>query len=87
MALASESSGVSRGEEMTKSMMQIVEIMLNARDREAVIDKVVDRTVEISGRFDGKNITKFLATYRNEMQQREVHDRSEIASFKRVVEP
>jgi hypothetical protein len=47
----------------------------------------VDRRVEISGRFDGKNITKFLATYRNGMQQRDMHDRSEIASFKWVVEP
>jgi hypothetical protein len=37
--------------------------------------------------FDGTNITKFLATYRSEMQQRDVNDRSQIASFKRVVEP
>jgi hypothetical protein len=87
MALTGDSTGVSRGEEMTKGMMQIVELMLKARDREAMIDKVVDRTVQIIGRFDGKNITKFLATYRNEMQQREVQDQTQIASFKRVVEP
>jgi hypothetical protein len=49
MASVGESSGVSRGEEMTKSMMQIVKIMVNSRDREAVIDKTVDQTVEISG--------------------------------------
>jgi hypothetical protein len=52
---------------MTKSMMQIVEFMLKAKDREVLIDKAVDRTVEIFGRFDGKNTTKFLATYQNEM--------------------
>jgi hypothetical protein len=87
MASAGDSTGVSRGEEMTKGMMQIVELMLKARDREALIDKAVDRTVQITGRFDGKNITKFLATYRNEMQQRDVQDQTQIASFKRVVEP
>ena len=31
-----------------KGMVSIVEIMLKARDREALIDKVVDRTMEIA---------------------------------------
>jgi hypothetical protein len=81
------STSGTRGEQMTKCMMQIVELMLKARDREALIDKAVDRTVQIAGRFDGKNITKFLSTYRNEMRQRDVLDQTQIASFKRVVEP
>jgi hypothetical protein len=87
MASAGGSTGVSRGEEMTKGMMQIVQLMLKARDREALIDKAIDQTVQITCRFDGKNITKFLAMYRNEMQQRDVQDQTQIASFKRVVEP
>jgi hypothetical protein len=45
MALVGGSTDVSCGEEMTKDMMQIVELMLKARDREALIDKAVDRTV------------------------------------------
>jgi hypothetical protein len=61
--------------------------MLKERDREALIDKAVDRTVEIAGRFGGKNITDFLVTYRNEMQQRDVNDLKQISGFKRVVEP
>ena len=36
----------SGGEEMMTSMAQIVKIMLTARDREALIDKAVDRTVQ-----------------------------------------
>jgi dephospho-CoA kinase len=48
--------------------------------------KAVDRTVEIAGRFGGKNITDFLATDRNEMQQRHVNDLKQISSLKRVVE-
>jgi hypothetical protein len=87
MASTGDSTGVSRGEELTKGMMQIVELMLEARDREALIDKAVDRTVQIPGRFDGKNIMKSLATYRNEIQQRDVLDQTQIASSKRVVEP
>ena len=79
-------SGTQR-EELTKGMVSVVEYVLKTRDREALIDKVVDRTVKIAGRFGGKNITDFLATYRNKMQQRDVHDVKQISSFKRVVEP
>jgi hypothetical protein len=43
--------------------------------------------VELAGGFGGKNITYFLATYRNKMQQRDVNDLKQIFSFKRVVEP
>ena len=68
-------------------MAQIVEIMLDARDWEALIDKAVDRSVEIAGRFSGKNVTDFLATHRNEMQQRDIHDLKQISSFKHVVDP
>ena len=67
-------------------MVSVVEYMLKMRDREALIDKVVDRTVEIAGWFGGKNITNFLATYRNEMQQRDIQDLKQISNFKRVVE-
>jgi dephospho-CoA kinase len=81
------STSGTQGEELTKGMVSVVEFMLKARDREALIDKAVDRTVEIAGRFGGKNITNFLATYRNEMQQRDVNDLKQISSFKRVVEP
>jgi hypothetical protein len=62
------STSGTQGEELTKGMVSVVEFMLKARDQEALIDKAVDRTVEIDGRFGGKNITNFLATYRNEMQ-------------------
>jgi hypothetical protein len=68
-------------------MMQLVELMLTVRDREALIDKTVDRSVEIVGRFNGKNVTDFLATYRHKMHQRDVHDLKQISSFKHVVDP
>ena len=68
------STSGSQGEELTKSMVSVVEYMLKVRDREALIDKVVDHTVDIAARFGGKNVTDFLATYRNEMQQRDIQD-------------
>jgi hypothetical protein len=69
-------------------MVSVVEFMLKARDREALINKVVDRTVEIARRFGPKNIMDFLATYRsNELQQRNINYLKQISSFKRVVEP
>ena len=68
------STSGTQGEELTKGMVSVVEYMLKTRDREALIDEVVDQTMEIVGQFGGKNITDFLATYGNEMQQRDVHD-------------
>ena len=59
------STSGTQGEELTKGMVFVVEFMLNERDREALVDKAVDRTLETAGRFGGKNITNFLATYRN----------------------
>ena len=66
VAMASTSG--SQGEELMKGMVSVVEYVLKTRVQEALIDKAVDRTVEIAGRFGGKNITDFLATYRHEMQ-------------------
>ena len=68
-------------------MVSIVEFMLKTTDRKASIDKEVDRTLEIVGRFGGRNVTYFLTTYCNEMQPRDLHDLEQIASFKRVVDP
>jgi hypothetical protein len=73
-------------EELTKGMVSVMEFMLKVRHREALIDKAVDKTVVIAGRFGGKNITDFLITYRNKMQQRDVNDLKQISSLKRVVE-
>ena len=47
-AMMASTSG-RQGEELTKGMVFVVEYMLKVRDREALIDKVVDRTVEIAG--------------------------------------
>jgi ferritin len=66
-------------------MVSVVEFILKAKDWEVLINKAVNRTVEIAGRFGGKNIIDFLAIYRNEMQQRDVNDLKQISSFKRVV--
>ena len=57
------------------------ECMLKARAREAISDKVVDRTVEVVGRSDGENITDFLATLED------VLDLKQIACFKCVADP
>jgi hypothetical protein len=66
------STSGTQGEESTKGMVVIVEFMLKARYREALIDKAIDRTMEIVRRFSGKNITDFLVTYQDEMQQRDI---------------
>ena len=38
-----------KGQELTKGMVSIVEFMLKAGDRETLIDKAVDQTMEIAG--------------------------------------
>ena len=66
-------------------MMLIVEQMKRSRDNDVSVEKAVDCIVELEGQFDGRNITKFLDTYRREMNQRDVSKARQIASFKRVV--
>ena len=63
-------------------MMVIVEQMMRSQDNDASVEKVVDRVVEIEGQFDGRNITKFLDAYIREMNQRDVSEARQIASFK-----
>ena len=66
-------------------MMLIVEQMMRSRDNDASVEKAVDRVVELEGQFDGRNVTKFLDAYKREMNQRDVSEARQIASFKRVV--
>ena len=49
------------------------------------MEKAVDRVVELEGQFDGRNVTKFLDKYRREMNQRDMSEARQIATFKRVV--
>ena len=66
-------------------MMEIVEQMMSSRDNDASVEKALERVVEIEGRFDGRNITKFLDAYKREMNQMDVSEARQISSFKRVV--
>ena len=66
-------------------MMAIVEQMMSSRDNDASVEKALERVVEIEGRFDGRNITKFLDAYKREMNQMDVSEARQISSFKRVV--
>jgi hypothetical protein len=80
------STSGTQGEELTKGMVSVMEFMLKVRDREELIDKGVDRTVEIAKRFGGKNIRDFLVTYWNEMQEKDVNDLKQMSSSKHVME-
>ena len=77
------SSSIQAGE--LERMMLIVEQMMRSRDNDASMEKAIDRVVELEGQFDGRNVTKFLDTYRREMNQRDVSEARQITTFKRVV--
>ena len=79
------SSTNTQADEVAK-LVSIVEHMMRARDNDASLDKAIDRTVEIAGQFGGRNITDFLATYKIEMQQRDVIEEKQISRLKRVME-
>ena len=66
-------------------MMLIVEQMMRSRDNDASVEKAVDRVVELEGQFDGRNVTKFLDTYRREMNQRDMSEARQIVSVKDYV--
>ena len=81
LEMASSSNQVGEFERM----MVIVEQMMRSRDNDASVEKVVDRVVEIEGQFDERNITKFLNSYKREMNRRDVSEARQITSFMRVV--
>ena len=66
-------------------LVAIVKHMMRDRDNDASLDKAIDRTVEIEGQFDERNIMDFLVIYKTKMQQRlslmsfkwDVHSRAE----------
>ena len=78
------SSTNTQADEVAK-LVAIVGHMIKARDNDAILDKAIDQTVEIAGQSGGRNITDFLATYKMEMQQRDVIEEKQISSFKLVV--
>ena len=79
------SSTNTEADEVAK-LVAIVKHRMRARDNDASLDKVINRTVEIAGQFGGRNITDFLATYKIEMQQRDVIEEKQISRLKRVME-
>ena len=81
LEMASSSNQVGEFERM----IVIVEQMMRSRDNDASMEKAVVCIVETEGQFDGRNITKFLDTYKREMNQRDVSEARQITSFKRVV--
>ena len=66
-------------------LVAIVQHMMRPRDNDARLDKAIDRTIEITGQFGGRNITDFLTIYKTEMQQRDVIEEKQLSSFKCVV--
>ena len=77
-------SSTNQAEELER-MMVIMEQMMRSRDNDPSVHKVVDRTVEIMGQLNGRNITEFLDAYKREMVQRDMTEARQILSFKRVV--
>ena len=73
-------SSTNQAEELER-MMVIVKQMMRSRDNNASVDKAVDRTVEVMGQFNGRNITEFLDAYKREMVQRDVTAARQISSF------
>ena len=66
-------------------LVAIVKHMMRDRDNDASLDKAIDRTVEIEGQFDERNIMDFLVIYKTKMQQRDVIEEKQISRFKRIV--
>ena len=66
-------------------LVAIVKHMMRDRDNDASLDKAIDRTVEIEGQFDERNIMDFLVIYKTKMQQRDVIEEKQISRFKCVV--
>ena len=75
------------GEDLAMMMAAAMDRMLQERDNTAGLDRAIETIVGTMGRFDGKDVSRYLEGYRAEMLMRDVTAAKRLNSFARVVTP
>ena len=53
-------------------MTIMMERMLRKRDNTIGLDKAIKKIVDANGRFDGKDVTRYLEAYKTEMRTMDI---------------
>ena len=75
------------GEDLATMMVAAMDRMMQERDNTTGLDRAIETVVGTMGRFDGKDVSRYLEGYRAEMLMRDVTAAKRLNSFARVVTP
>ena len=76
-----------RGSELTKVIAVAVDRIVNSWEGTSTLDRAIEATVGMIGRFNGKDVTNYLQAYRAEMKMRDILEDRRLSGFRWVVTP
>ena len=83
--MAGTSSARDSNDSLAQAMTRMMDQMLQERDNVAGLDAAIDRIVDTNGCFDGRNVTRYLETYKTEMRKKGIPTTKQVTSFSRIV--
>ena len=76
-----------RGSELTKVIAVAVDRIVNSWEGTSTLDRAIEATVGMIGRFNGKDVTSYLEAYRAKMIMRDILVDRQLPGFPQVVTP
>ena len=73
-----------RGSDLAEAMPSAVDRIVSARESTSTLDRAIEAVVGTIGRFDGKDTTRYLASYGAEMLMKDIPEERRLAGFPRV---
>ena len=83
--MAGTSSARDSNDSLAQAMARMMDQMLQERDNVTGLDVAIDRIVDANGCFDGRDVTRYLETYKTEMRKKGISMARQVASFSRIV--
>ena len=76
-----------RGSDLAEAMASAVDRIVSAREGIGALDRAIEAVVGTIGRFNGKDATRYLASYGAEMLMRDIPEERHLAGSPRVAMP
>ena len=76
-----------RGSDLAEAMASAVDQIVSAREGTGALDRAIEAVIGTIGRFNGKDATRYLASYGAEMLMQDIPEERRLAGFPRVAMP
>ena len=70
-----------RGSDLVEAMASAMDRIVSAREGTGALNRAIEAVVGTIGRFNGKDATSYLASYRAEMLMRDIPEERRLAGF------